>query len=197
MVFLTDALSVLQALQSGNNAELNDLSSALASLCTRHTVILQWIPSHCNLHGNETADSLAKEGSHQEQIDRSTSYSEAKTIIRAEQLRQWHQQHPRYNSSDPFHLLPRREQVVIFRLRTGHNRLNHHLFTKFRIGQSEQCPCGTGSQTTEHLLQSCPLHEALRKRIWPDHKAMTQKLYGCLTDLQRTAAFTVKTGLSI
>ena len=116
---------------------------------------------------------------------------------RTEQLRQWHQQHPRYNSSDPFHLLPRRQQVAIFRLRTGHNRLNHHLFTKFRIGQTEQCPCGTGSQTTEHLLQSCPLHEALRQRIWPDHKAMVQKLYGCLEDLQRTVAFIVETGLSI
>ena len=197
VVFLTDALSVLQALQSGNNTELNDLSSALAPLCTSHTVILQWIPSHCDLHGNEAADSLAKEGSHQEQTDRSTSYTEAKTIIRAEQLRQWHQQHPRYDRSDPFHLLPRREQVVIFRLRTGHNRLNHHLFTKFHIGQSEQCPCGTGSQTTEHLLQSCPLHEALRQRIWPDHKAMAQKLYGCLEDLQRTVAFIVETALSI
>ena len=88
-------------------------------------------------------------------------------------------------------------QVVIFRLRTGHNRLNHHLYTKFRIGQTEQCPFRTGSQTTEHLLQSCPLHEALRKRKLPDHKAMTQKLYGCLADLQQTVAFTVETGLSI
>ena len=29
--------------------------------------------------------------------------------------------------------------------------------------------CGTGSQTTEHLLQSCPTYEPLRKGIWPDH----------------------------
>jgi hypothetical protein len=36
---------------------------------------------------------------------------------------------------------------------TGHTRLNHHLYTKFRISQSEQCPCQTGSQTKEHLLR--------------------------------------------
>ena len=34
--------------------------------------------------------------------------------------------------------------------------LNHHLFIKFRIGQSELCLCQTGNMTTEHLLQACP-----------------------------------------
>ena len=62
IVLLTDALSVLQALQSSRDTELNDLSTALASLCRRYAVTLQWIPSHCNLPGNEAADSLAKEG---------------------------------------------------------------------------------------------------------------------------------------
>ena len=59
-VVLTDALSVLQALQSNRDTELNDLSAALASLCRGHAVTLQWIPSHCNVPGNEDADSLAR-----------------------------------------------------------------------------------------------------------------------------------------
>ena len=197
IVFLTDALSVLQALQSNRNSELNSLSSTLASLCRNHVVVLQWIPSHCNVHGNETADSLAKEGSTQAQEDRSTSFFEAKTIIKAKQQKKWMQEHPRYNRADPYHLLPRREQVIMFRLRTGHNRLNYHLYTKLRIGQTEQCPCRTDSQTTEHLLQSCPLFEALRQRTWPDHTPMVQKLYGSLEDLQRTATFATETGVFI
>ena len=41
VVLLTDALSVLQALQSNRDTELNDLSAALASLCRRHAVTLQ------------------------------------------------------------------------------------------------------------------------------------------------------------
>ena len=85
VVFLTDALSVLQALQSRKTTDLNDLSSTLTSLCRSHTVVLQWIPSHCNLLGNEAADSIAKEGTKQEQTDRSTSYNEVKTIIKAKQ----------------------------------------------------------------------------------------------------------------
>ena len=59
-VLLTDALSVLLALQSNRDTKLNDLSAALASLCRGHVVTLQWIPSHCNVPGNEAADSLAK-----------------------------------------------------------------------------------------------------------------------------------------
>ena len=189
VVFLTDALSILQALQSNRDPELNDLSASLASLCRSHNVVLQWIPSHCNVRGNETADSLAKEGTTKEQTDRSTSYTETKTIIKSKQQNKWKRQHPQYNCSDPYYLLTRREQVAIFRLRTGHNRLKHHLHSTFRIGDSEQCSCGTGSQTTEHLLQSCPLHQALRDRTWPEPTPLARKLYGGLEDLRRTTTF--------
>ena len=197
VVLLTDALSVLQALQSNRDTEINDLSTALASLCRRHEVTLQWIPSHCNLPGNEAADSLAKEGTTKEQVDRSTSYPEVKTILKAKQHSKWRHKHPRYNKADPYYQLTRREQVTVFRLRTGHNRLNYHLYSKLRIGHTEQCPCGTGSQTTEHLLQFCPTYEPLRKGIWPDHTPLARKLYGSLRDLRCTATFIGETGISI
>ena len=108
-VVLTGALYVLQALQSNRDVELNDLSTAIASLCRRHTVTLQWIPPHCNLPGNEAADSLAKEGTTKEQVERSTSYPEVKTILKAKQHSKWRQKHPRYNKADPYYLLTRRE----------------------------------------------------------------------------------------
>ena len=196
VVLLTDALSVLQALQSNRDTELNDLSAALASLCSRHAVTLQWIPSHCNLPGNEAADSLAKVCTTKEQVDRPTSYPEVKTILKAKQHSKWRHKHPRYNKADPYYLLTRREQVTVFRLRTGHS-LNYHLYSKLRIGHTEQCPCGTGSQTTEHLLQSCPTYEPLRKGFWPDHTPVARKLYGSLRDLRCTATFIGETGVPI
>jgi hypothetical protein len=52
------------------------------------------------------------------------SFAEAKTLIKANQWKKWKQEHPSYNAMDGYHLLTRREQVIIFRLRTGHNRLN-------------------------------------------------------------------------
>ena len=38
VVLLTDVLSILQALQSNRDTDHNDLSAALASLCTSHAV---------------------------------------------------------------------------------------------------------------------------------------------------------------
>ena len=61
----------------------------------------------------------------------------------------------------------------------------------------KKCPCGTGSQTTEHLLQFCPTYEPLRKGIWPDHTPVARKLYGSLRDLRCTATFIRETGISI
>ena len=48
------------------------------------------------------------------------------------------------------------------------------------FGHAEQCPCSTGSQITEHLLQSCPLYRLLRKEIWPGHTPVAHKLYSSL-----------------
>ncbi|RUS85482.1 hypothetical protein EGW08_006758 [Elysia chlorotica] len=197
IVFLTDALSVLQALKSSKNKDLNDLTSALTSLSQTHTIALQWIPSHCNVFGNETADLLAKKAAALQQNDYTTTYSEAKTIIHAQQHEEWLQEHPNHVQNDAYHALTRAEQVVIFRLRTGHNRLNHHLYTKLHIGTSDQCTCQTGGQTVIHVLQHCPMYENLRNLMWPQDTPMAQKLYGSLEDLRRTATFMSETGLSI
>ena len=125
------------------------------------TVILQWIPPHCGIHGNETADTLAKEGTTYAQNDRSTTYSEVKTIIKAKQQNLFKQNQPHSNRNYPYHLLTCHEQVSIFRLRTGHNRLRNHLSHKLKISDTDQCRCRTGSQTTEHLLHFCPNNESL------------------------------------
>ncbi|RUS91759.1 hypothetical protein EGW08_000467 [Elysia chlorotica] len=192
-----DALSVLQALKSSKNKDLNDLTSALTSLSQTHTIALQWIPSHCNVFGNETADLLAKKAAALQQNDYTTTYSEAKTIIHAQQHEEWLQEHPNHVQNDAYHALTRAEQVVIFRLRTGHNRLNHHLYTKLHIGTSDQCTCQTGGQTVIHVLQHCPMYENIRNLMWPQDTPMAQKLYGSLEDLRRTATFMSETGLSI
>jgi hypothetical protein len=42
---------------------------------------LQWIPAHCNIHGNEKADYLAKLGSKKKQYINPTSYKSIKSHI--------------------------------------------------------------------------------------------------------------------
>ena len=68
-----------------------------------------------------------------------------------------------------------------------------------KVGDTDQCPGGEEAQTAEHFLQRCQLYKELRVRTWPQPRLEAQKLYGCLTDLQRTAAlnFVRETGLTI
>ena len=83
-MLLTDSLSVLQSLASGNPEDytLRNLIKSLNSLTSRTTAILQWIPAHTSIHGNLVADQLAKEGSKKQQPKSKLSYQEAKTCIR-------------------------------------------------------------------------------------------------------------------
>nr|XP_022335859.1 ribonuclease H1-like [Crassostrea virginica] len=79
VVFLTDALSVLQAL---TNNKLPQLERTIYSIKSLKTVV-QWIPSHCGIIGNEKADKLAKEGAKQDQEENAVSFTEMKTIIKS------------------------------------------------------------------------------------------------------------------
>ena len=125
---------------------------------------------------------LAKEPAGQE--DRYTSYTDEKTITKTLTMKRWKQQHPNFNLSDSFHRLNRPEQVILFRMRTGHNRCNAHMYSKFTVGESEKSPCNADIVTAEHLLQHCQLHGALRRDMWPEPKPLMDKLYGNLNQLK-------------
>ena len=61
IVFLTDALSVVTALKNKKNTDLQYLTQVMAEItCKVAQVTVQWIPSHCDIDGNEKADHLAK-----------------------------------------------------------------------------------------------------------------------------------------
>ena len=197
IVFLSDAQSVIDRLKSYKDKELNNTTKAICSLCEDHEVVVQWIPSHCGLYGNDKADFLAKTGSSMNQMEVETSYGEEKTHIKRRMKKEWANFHPNHNTKDPYYQLTRREQVTIFRLRTGHNRLKRHLHHKFRIGETDQCPCGTDVQDTNHVLQMCPLLAEKRSKLWPTPVDINTKLYGSLTDLQRTANFIADSELTI
>ena len=159
---------------------------------------LQDHPMHerMNQSTSQQVNRLARDGGQLEQEDRYTTYTDEKTIIKTLSKKKWKQQHPNYNQSDSLHKLNGTEQVILFRLRTGHNRLNAHMY-KFMVGESEMCPCNADIMTAEHLLQHCPLHDAMRRDTWPDPTLLRDKLYGNLEELRRTADFVRATGISI
>ena len=185
VVFLTDAMSVLQALESN---KLPELKEALREVSITRKVVLQWIPSHCGIPRNERADILAKEGATQEQKEQPITYQEQKTLIKA--IRKIDQ------PKDNYHYLDRAKQVILFRARTGHNRLNSHLH-RLRLVPSPLCPCGQAAQTAEHILQNCNILNQLRTEHWPTVMNIHQKLYGSLDELINTATYIQRTGLLV
>ena len=197
-VFLTDAISVLQALKNPQQASIHNLIALLSDLNTKtQNTVLQWVPGHCNIAGNETADSLAKKGAKMTQIADSTDLSEAKTLTKAAIRKKWMSSHPDYNKNDPYYHLQRAEQVIVFRLRNNHNRLRQHMHTKLKIGDTPLCQCGQGPENSHHVLQQCPRFQALRTQTWQNPTTLDKKLYGGVEDLRRTAQFIRSTGLTV
>ena len=186
VVFLSDALSVLLALE---NDKLPYLTAAITEVSKERRAVLQWIPAHCGIKGNEKADELAKQGAQEDQPDNSVSYSEKKSLIRS--LHRPHQER------DDYHLLSREHQVILMRLRTGHNRLNAHMNRKLKLAPTPSCPCGQEEQDTDHILQRCPLLQKERKEVWPVATPLKTKLHGSLEDLEKTAKFITDCGLTV
>ena len=71
------------------------------------------------------------------------------------------------------------------------------MYNKFKVGESEMCPCNADIMTAEHLLQHCRLHDAMSRDMWPEPMLLKDKLFGNLDELWRTAAFVRTTGISI
>ena len=115
-------------------------------------------------------------GSKLEQSAQPMSYSEAKTILRNNFRTEWQQ---------------RLDTGTIFRLRTGHYKLLFHLH-RLKISHSDECPCGTGPQPPNHILQSCPTFDDLRRQTWPSPVEAHRKLWGPVETLRQTADFALK-----
>ena len=137
-------MSVLQALENEkqDSTLLTNITKTIGTFMDifEVEVTLQWIPSHCEIPGNERADALAKKGAQSEQPNIPVSLATAKQIIKAnnkiERLNNWafcgkgrsmFAHMPTPNKKDPNNTLKREDQVTIFRLRTQHIPLNAHL----------------------------------------------------------------------
>ena len=123
------------------------------------------------------------------QIEEDLSFHEKKALIKASFRMP--------TISDDYQFLDREDQVIILRLRTGHNRLNYHMHKKFKMAPSSACCCQQGEQTAEHILQVCPRHQNLRKEIWPVATSLESKLFGDRVDLVKTTKFIKLTNIKV
>jgi len=172
IVIFTDSLSALQSLESGDmgNKEISQLKIAIDHLINSHgiQVVLQWIPGHQGIKGNEEADRLAKHGASQTQPEVPVTYDTVTKMIRSNFKEEWLLDWSKNSTGralyeymnapkpkDPINTLKRQEQSLIFRLRTGHAPLNNHLH-RIKKDHPAQCPlCGFPNETVEHNLLYC------------------------------------------
>ena len=182
---LTDARSALEALEQD---KLPQLTKKLEQLNTFPRVVLQWVPAHCGIIGNETADRLAKEGAKSQQEENLVTYKEKRSLIKAA-----FRPTP---SRDAYHTLDRGQQSTILRLRTGHCRLKSHLHRKFKLTPSPDCACRE-EETPRHILQDFPQYSNIRRETWPVVTDLQTKLHGNKEELLKTSTFIELTGLAI
>ena len=107
----------------------------------------------------QPAQPMRKQLQLEQPIEKLRLLNEPKTLIRNKKKAIFHCKTVGCNpNQDALHPLPRHLQTTIFRLRTGHCRLNSHL-KRIGVKTSAQCPCGEADQTPERYLQSCSLHQ--------------------------------------
>ena len=63
------------------------------------------------------------------------------------------------------------------------------MFNKLKLGDTDECNCGTGKMIARHLLHECPIYAEQRKTFWPTPASFEDKLYGDVSELKLTAAF--------
>ena len=170
----TDSLS-LQGALSQNDWRDNDLwlkkIKSIVFTLEEHTTLL-WIPSHCDIPGNERADELAKAGGEMDQSQTPVTHQIVKAKIKAQKWPIIHerasstyggQRKPDFKTEREW---PKHVRSLYSRLRTGHAmELKSY---RFRLGQEEDAvcdECGDEEETIEHIICNCPAEEARRQRL--------------------------------
>ena len=206
IVLFTDSKSVLDALlhDNFNLPVIRDLAYVLDNFIkiSNKNIVLQWIPSHCDIRGNERADTLAKNGASQEQPERPVSQLTCKQIIKSNMRMEWLNDWAMCNTgrsmfsymttpnkADPINNLERKDQAIIFRLRSQHIQLNMHLN---RINPQHEPNCALCShpyETVKHFLLECPQLRHLRSLYLPTQPDFGNTLYGQADQLRNTAKY--------
>jgi ribonuclease HI len=174
LTFCTDSQAVLNALRANKIRSLSLMQciNKLNAIAEHNKVVLKWIPGHCGYNGNEIADTLAKNGSTKEEVDKlmpiSISYfkDNLQETFNLEHLKHWLKV-PGQNiakklvgninakRAKEILNLKKSEIKTVSRCLTGHNLLNYHM-KRIGLSNDDKCRfCNIKEETSEHILLEC------------------------------------------
>ena len=168
---LTDSKAALEKLANADDTNksmlVSEILKGIEDLETKGIrVELQWIPSHCDIEGNETADTWAKTGS---DLAQDAVPLELDTVVNAAALNtkkaqspihsDWYastfQGEPKYEARS----LPRKDSITLHQLRTGKSSLlksYRHKIGKEADPYCNECKEDGKTEDAHHLLIDCP-----------------------------------------
>jgi ribonuclease HI len=186
VAIFTDSQSLCMALV-GDGVALDHIRSRLNA---RPNTVIQWIPGHSGVPGNEIADEIAKQATEEPGPSSPVSYAGACAHIR-QYSRDPPPTHPRtkavyaaLSESRECQVGCRAEQTLIAKLRSGHYIGLRATQNRFNPSIPATCNlCGQGDQDLEHWID-CPATTAERWSLFGEFSGGLD----CLTRFPREAA---------
>ena len=176
VLIATDSESLVNSLMNSQwkikDEWLKKIKSVLAEIKSKVTVL--WIPSHCDIDGNECADELANRGRKKDQSEIPVTQAIVKAKIKAGNWFPTHKgakeiyearRRPKFEIECKW---TRRMRSLYARLRSNHAK--ELAYYQHKIGNIESPNCPEYNQpqpeTSKHVLCKCPALEERRVRNW-------------------------------
>ena len=183
-VIFSDSLSALTVINNYSNNSLNFLVNLIVNLIYHSShdgvdIVLQWIPSHRGIVGNNIADLIAKEAcSYNTTTSLPLIYKDYLNLLSNKifnnKIELWHnvkaklkfsKSVPNIKSWEWISINNRSYDVLLARLRSGCTDLNDHLF-RLKLETSPLCKfCLTEVETVEHYIFQCPQYDNYRRML--------------------------------
>ena len=179
-VICTDSFSVVCALNDTTSEHpiVNDIILLSHQLADNGcTLIILWVPGHCNIAGNVIADTQAKAAVHCDRLlDIDVGYTDHLSTLRHainERFNQmWVNYRPTTSLKDVKDMVGhwdtckrqnRREEIILCRLRLGHTRYTHsYILDHDPQPQCDRCRC---PRSVKHFLLECPVFANQRRAL--------------------------------
>ena len=211
-LLLTDSLSSIILLQNPRKTT-NYLPYKILNLISTFqysTIVIEWVPSHMSINGNEQADALAKLAT---TLPRTNSpqlpLQDVKRIVKTHFTKQWQTSYSQSQNSlllykphlsEPYYsALPRPQQVIYSRLRLNTTNLTHkHHFHQM---QPPICPACHVRVTLPHVFLECPRwfseRSALIKFLTSKKRPLSMtNILACEETIPACMTFLMRTGLA-